>query len=59
MLKVAWSGKKLSIDEKDGGWSVGYNNMDPKVAIEKGAISRGRLARPPASGRSRLVWLES
>jgi hypothetical protein len=43
MLKVAWNGKKLSIDEKDGGWSAGYNNMDPKVASEKGAISRGAV----------------
>jgi hypothetical protein len=50
MLKAAWNGKKLSIDEKDGGWSAGYNNMDPKVAIEKGAISRGSGTTPALMG---------
>ncbi len=50
MLKAAWDGKKLSIDEKDGGWSAGYNNMDPKVAIEKGAISRGSGTTPALMG---------
>jgi hypothetical protein len=50
MLKAAWNGKKLSIDEKDGGWSAGYNNMDPKVAIAKGAISRGSGTTPALMG---------
>jgi hypothetical protein len=50
MLKAAWNGKKLSIDEEDGGWSAGYNNMDPKVAIEKGAISRGSGTTPALMG---------
>jgi hypothetical protein len=50
MLKAAWNGKKLSIDEKDGGWSAGYNNMDPKVAIDKGAISRGSGTTPALMG---------
>ena len=50
MLKAAWNGKKLSIDEKDGGWSAGYNNMDPKVALEKGAISRGSGTTPALMG---------
>ena len=50
MLKAAWNGKKLSIDEKDGGWSAGYNNMDPKTAIAKGAISRGSGTTPALMG---------
>jgi hypothetical protein len=50
MLKAAWNGTKLSIDEKDGGWSAGYNNMDPKAAIEKGAISRGSGTTPALMG---------
>jgi hypothetical protein len=50
MIKAAWNGKKLSIDEKDGGWSAGYNNMDPKVAIAKGAISRGSGTIPALMG---------
>ncbi len=50
MLKAAWNGKKLSIDEKDGGWSAGYNNMDPKTAIQKGAISRGSGTTPALMG---------
>ena len=50
MLKAAWNGKKLSIDEKDSGWSAGYNNMDPKIAIEKGAISRGSGTTPALMG---------
>jgi hypothetical protein len=50
MIKAGWNGKKLSIDETGGGWSAGYNSMDPKVAIEKGAISRGSGTTPALMG---------
>lgn len=50
MIKAAWNGTKLSVDEKDGGWSAGYNNMDPDVAIAKGAISRGSGTTPALMG---------
>jgi hypothetical protein len=39
MLKVIWTGTKLSIDEADGGWQSEYNTMSPDKAKAAGALT--------------------
>lgn len=39
MLKVVWTGTKLSIDEADGGWQSEYNTMSPEKAKAAGALT--------------------
>jgi hypothetical protein len=39
MLKVVWTGSKLSIDEADGGWQSAYNTMSPEAAKAAGALT--------------------
>src|SRR5262249_49144032 len=43
MVKVVWTGSKLSYDEADGGWESPYNTMTPEQARLAGAL-------PPAGG---------
>lgn len=50
MYKLAWTGKKLSYAEKDGGWKSPYNTMDPEVALKMGAASRGSGTTPALMG---------
>jgi hypothetical protein len=39
MLKVVWTGSKLSIDEADGGWQSDYNTMSREAATAAGALT--------------------
>jgi hypothetical protein len=39
MLKVIWTGTKLSIDEADGGWQSEYNTMSRERATAAGALT--------------------
>ena len=39
MLKVVWTGSKLSIDEADGGWQSEYNTMSREAATAAGALT--------------------
>ncbi|MFL8990425.1 hypothetical protein Q8X48_23565 [Pseudomonas sp. QLc11A] len=39
MLKVVWTGTKLSFDETDGGWQSPYNTMSPERAKAAGALT--------------------
>jgi hypothetical protein len=39
MLKVVWTGTKLSIDEADGGWQSEYNTMSREKATAAGALT--------------------
>jgi hypothetical protein len=50
MLKVAWNGARLSIDEKDGGWESGYEWTPDEKALAAGAISRGSGTTPTLMG---------
>jgi hypothetical protein len=50
MLRLAWTGKKLSTDESDGAWESPYESMDPKKAMAMGAISRGSGTTPTLMG---------
>lgn len=50
MLKVAWNGKKLSTDEKDGAWVSGYELTPDEKAMASGAISRGSGTTPTLMG---------
>jgi hypothetical protein len=46
MLRLAWTGKRLSTDEADGAWESPYESMDPQKAMALGAISRGSGTTP-------------
>jgi hypothetical protein len=52
MLKVVWTGTKLSIDEADGGWQSEYNTMSPEKAKAAGAltVSGGSGTTPTLNG---------
>jgi hypothetical protein len=50
MLRLAWTGKKLSTDEADGAWESPYESMDPQKAMALGAISRGSGTTPTLMG---------
>lgn len=39
MLKVVWTGTKLSVAEADGGWESPYNTMSPEKARAAGALT--------------------
>ncbi len=39
MLKVIWTGSKLSINESDGGWQSEYNTMSREAATAAGALT--------------------
>lgn len=39
MLKVVWTGSKLSYDEADGGWQSEYNTMSPAQAQAAGSLT--------------------
>src|SRR5262245_11151576 len=39
MLKAVWTGQKLSIERKDGGWECEYNAMTPAQARSAGALT--------------------
>lgn len=40
MLKVVWTGSRLSIDEADGGWSSEYNTMSREQATAAGSLTQ-------------------
>ncbi len=50
MLRLAWTGEKLSTDTADGAWESPYESMDPKKAMALGAISRGSGTTPTLMG---------
>jgi hypothetical protein len=52
MLKVVWTGTKLSFDEADGGWQSEYNTMSREQATAAGAltISGGSGTTPTLMG---------
>ena len=50
MLRLAWTGEKLSTDEADGAWESPYESMDPAKAMAMGAISRGSGTTPSLMG---------
>jgi hypothetical protein len=50
MLRLAWTGKKLSTDKADGAWESPYESMDPQKAMAMGAISRGSGTTPTLMG---------
>jgi hypothetical protein len=50
MLRLAWTGTKLSTDEADGAWESPYESMDPQKAMAMGAISRGSGTTPTLMG---------
>ena len=50
MLRLAWTGQKLSMDEADGAWQSPYELMDPAKAMAMGAISRGSGTTPTLMG---------
>ena len=50
MARLAWTGTKLSMDEKDGAWQSPYGSMDPVKALAMGAISRGSGTTPTLMG---------
>ena len=41
MLRLAWTGEKLSTELADGAWELPYEAMNPEKAMALGAISRG------------------
>ena len=50
MLKLAWDGKRLSTEEKDGGWESGYEWIPDEEALAAGSISRGSGTTPTLMG---------
>jgi hypothetical protein len=50
MRGVAWDGKRLSVDEKDGGWVAPYDAMPEGEAISLGAASHGSGTTPTLMG---------
>lgn len=50
MLRLAWTGEKLSTSESDGAWESPYESMDPAKAMAMGAISRGSGTTPSLMG---------
>ncbi|CAA2143087.1 hypothetical protein [Hyphomicrobium sp. ghe19] len=50
MLRLAWTGEKLSTSESDGAWESSYESMDPAKAMAMGAISRGSGTTPTLMG---------
>jgi hypothetical protein len=50
MLKVVWTGTKLSTDEKAGAWESGYEWTPDEKALAAGAISRGSGTTPTLMG---------
>jgi hypothetical protein len=50
MLRLAWTGTKLSQDAADGAWESPYESMDPEKAMAMGAISRGSGTTPTLMG---------
>jgi hypothetical protein len=50
MLRLAWTGKKLSTKEADGAWESPYEAMDPEKAMAMGALSRGSGTTPTLMG---------
>ena len=50
MRGVAWNGKKLSVDEADGGWVSEYDVMPEGEAISRGAASHGSGTTPTLMG---------
>ena len=61
MLKVVWTGTKLSYDEADGGWQAEYNTMTAGQATAAGARSVGSGTTPTLIGfgddRDKLVLI--
>ena len=50
MLKVVWTGKKLSYDEADGGWQSDYDRTSGEDELAKGSMSRGSGTTPTLMG---------
>jgi hypothetical protein len=50
MLKIVWTGEKLSTDEKDGAWESGYEWIPDEEAFAAGSISRGSGTTPTLMG---------
>ena len=49
MLRLVWTGSKLSTDEKDGAWASPYESIGDK-ALALGSISRGSGTTPTLMG---------
>jgi hypothetical protein len=50
MVKLVWSGKKLSTRPEDGAWESEYNTTSDEVALALGAVSRGSGTTPTLMG---------
>ena len=50
LLKIVWTGTKLSYDEADGGWQSEYNTMSEEDSKAAGALSRGSGTTPTLMG---------
>jgi len=50
MLKIVWTGNKLSTDEKDGAWESGYEWIPDEEALAAGSTSRGSGTTPTLMG---------
>ena len=50
MLKLVWTGTKLSYDEADGGWQSEYNTMSEADSKAAGSLSRGSGTTPALMG---------
>ncbi len=50
MLKVVYTGTKLSYDDADGGWQSEYNTVSDKEAWAAGSFSRGSGTTPTLMG---------
>ena len=50
MLKIVWTGQKLSTDEQDGAWESGYEWTPDEKALAAGSISRGSGTTPTLMG---------
>ncbi len=50
MLKIVWTGTKLSTNEKDGAWESPYEWIPDEEALAAGSISRGSGTTPSLMG---------
>ncbi|MEM7411353.1 MAG: hypothetical protein AAF430_14035 [Myxococcota bacterium] len=50
MRGVAWDGKRLSVEEEDGGWVSPYEALPEGEAISRGAASHGSGTTPTLMG---------
>ena len=50
MHRIAWNGEQLSIDERRGAWTAGYEWTSDDHMREKGSVSRGSGTTPVLMG---------